>query len=462
MKTWSKGETIGHRYRLVAEIGSGGMGRVFLAEHLALGCEVAVKILRQADEGDDVRGARFEREARTAASLRGAHVVQVLDHGIDEGTPYIVMELLRGESLRARLEREARLDPLALARVLVHVARALGRAHARGVVHRDLKPENVFIVRDEAGETVKVLDFGIAKVDEKLVSKGRVTESGAILGTPLYMSPEQLRGRNVDGQADLWSLAVIAFECMCGRPPFEGDSLADLIVNISTGPVPVPSSVTAVPDGFDDWFARGIRRAPKERFGSAQELAEAYVALLDDVPSDLWVWPSDVGIEGATTDLVAIESRPPVARGDLERETLAEPVTEDRARKAPAPSAPHAAEKTRTWLWVALTLSPIVAAFVLLRSPPSRDGERATQPLLVAVSAPIPEGDTPTEASSSALEPPRPVARASVPVVLTAPAPSASAGAAKRVRGTGGAALSAGPPATSSSARSELQRELAF
>ncbi|MBL8744468.1 MAG: serine/threonine protein kinase, partial [Myxococcales bacterium] len=426
MKTWSKGETIGHRYRLVAEIGSGGLGQVYLAEHLTLGCEVAVKLLRPAADGGDVRGTRFEREARTAASLRGAHVVQVLDHGIDQGTPYIVMELLQGESLRARLDREGMLQPVALARVLVHVARALGRAHARGIVHRDLKPENVFIVREETGEHVKVLDFGIAKVDEKLAAKGRVTESGAILGTPVYMSPEQLRGRNVDGQADLWSLAVIAFECACGRPPFEGDSLADLIVNISTGPIPVPSSLAEVPDGFDEWFARGTRRSPDERFSSAQELAEAYVALLSDAPSDLATWPADPATGGSEPP----EDYRPLAELELERETLAEPTTGTRSR-AVLPTAPRSGEKTRTWLWLALTLMPMVAAFVFLRRPRAEERETPPEPpvaerLVAPSSSPSParplstvtesEAGAPMSAAPAASPEPRPAAAATTKV----------------------------------------------
>ena len=213
---------------------------------------------------------------KAAASLRSAHVVQVFDYGVDEGDPYLAMELLEGESLADRLLRVRRLSYVETTRFLTHAARALARAHEAGIVHRDLKPDNVFLVRNDDQEVAKVLDFGIAKHGVALGSGKGPTRTGNILGTPAYMSPEQAQGtKAVDGRSDLWALGVIAYECVVGHVPFESQALGDLLLKICVHPIPVPSEHGAVPPGFDAWFARACCRDVDARFQTAKELAEA-------------------------------------------------------------------------------------------------------------------------------------------------------------------------------------------
>jgi len=262
------------------------MGSVWLAEHLTLCSQVAIKLIHvDMASSAEVLG-RFLREAQAAASLRSPHVVQILDHGVDEGTPYIAMELLEGESLADRLVRVGRLEPVAVGRMMTEVGRAMGRAHEAGIVHRDLKPDNVFLVRNDDDEVTKVLDFGIAKAASGPGGLGAAassaTRTGALLGTPYYMSPEQAEGaRSLDHRTDIWAMGVIAFECLLGRRPFDAESLGGLLLAICTRPIPIPSQCGPVPSGFDAWFARVCNRDPAQRFASARDAASELKRLCD-------------------------------------------------------------------------------------------------------------------------------------------------------------------------------------
>jgi len=254
------------------------MGAVWRAEHVQLGTPAAVKLIDASFAENEEALSRFKREAQAAATLRSPHVVQILDYGVDEGTPYIAMELLDGESLADRLQRRRCLTPAETSTLVTHVARAVGKAHDAGIVHRDLKPENIFVVRNDDEEVGKVLDFGIAKSTGQGAGAavGPQTQTGAMLGTPYYMSPEQAAGRKeVDHRADLWAMAVIAYECLLGRRPFDDDTLGGLVLSICTGEIPVPSQVGPVPPGFDAWFARGCARDPCWRFQSVRDLAQS-------------------------------------------------------------------------------------------------------------------------------------------------------------------------------------------
>jgi serine/threonine-protein kinase len=263
------------RYRLERQLGKGGMGSVWLAEHLALRSWVAVKLMDPAIAATPEGAERFRREAQAAASLRSAHVVQVLDYGVHETTPYLVMELMQGESLAGCLERERRLSPERTVAIMTQVARALGRAHSAGIVHRDLKPDNIFLVREDDQELVKILDFGIAKTPQSQFG-GMETRTGVTMGTPYYMSPEQVEGKKaVDFRTDLWAMAVIACECMTGVRPFDGSTFGELLLNICARPIPTPSSQGLYLPGFDEWFAKATNRDPEQRFASAQELANS-------------------------------------------------------------------------------------------------------------------------------------------------------------------------------------------
>jgi serine/threonine protein kinase len=272
------------KYRLVRQLGKGGMGTVWHAEHLTLSSPVALKLLEPGTTREPDALQRFLREARTAAALRSPHVVQILDYGIDADTPYIAMELLEGESLAARLSRLGTLSPAETARIVQHVGRAMARAHDAGVIHRDLKPENVFIVENDDEEVIKVLDFGIAKTTAAgmTASAAGATRTGALLGTPFYMSPEQCEAsKDIDHRTDIWSLGVLAYKCLLGRSAFAGESLGQVILAICSHPLPVPSRAGAVPDGFDAWFARACARSPRDRFDSAKLAASEFVRLCD-------------------------------------------------------------------------------------------------------------------------------------------------------------------------------------
>ncbi|WP_437956581.1 protein kinase [Sorangium sp. So ce119] len=273
------GITIAGRYRVERELARGAMGSVWVGRHLQLGVELAIKFMAPQFANSAELRARFEREARAAAVLKSAHAVQIYDYGIEDETPYIVMELLEGEDLAARLGRERRLGlPVTLA-ILDHVGRALRRAHELGLVHRDLKPSNIFLSLQDGELVAKVVDFGVAKVT--FVESAGATRTGSLLGSPSYMSPEQVRSSSkVDHRSDLWSLGVIAFQCVTGQLPFPGQELGDVLVEICTAPIPLPSEVApGLGAEVDAFFHRALERDPARRFQSATELVEAFAAL---------------------------------------------------------------------------------------------------------------------------------------------------------------------------------------
>ena len=261
--------------RLTRPLGAGGMGSVWVADHLALKTEVVVKFMSKelAQSPDAV--ARFSREAAAASQVKSPHVVQTFDHGVTtDGVPYIVMELLDGTDLARHLEKRGKMLPAEVTAIYTQVAKALGKAHAVGIVHRDLKPDNIFLCAGEGDDLfVKVLDFGIAKGDARL---GSGTTTGQVIGTPYYMSPEQIVGsRTIDLRADIWSLGVVAFELLTGKRPFDGETIGALTLAIH-GRSPLPSSVDpSLPPAFDGWFARSCAVSPAVRFASMKDAARA-------------------------------------------------------------------------------------------------------------------------------------------------------------------------------------------
>jgi eukaryotic-like serine/threonine-protein kinase len=272
---------VADRFRLNQLLGRGGMGSVWQATHLGLDIPCAVKFIEGEIAQLPEAQARFEREAKAAAQLRSPHVVQILDHGVWQGTPYIAMELLDGEDLGKRLARAGRLPPPDVLRIVTQVSRALTKAHSLGIVHRDLKPDNIFLVRDDDREIAKVLDFGIAKSTTTGID-GSNTKTGAMLGTPYYMSPEQAQGtKAIDQRSDLWSLAIIVFQALTGRLPFESEALGDLLVKIIISPVPMPSQfVSDLPPSFDRWWGRAAQRDPTLRFQTAREFGDSLALAL--------------------------------------------------------------------------------------------------------------------------------------------------------------------------------------
>jgi serine/threonine-protein kinase len=353
----SEGTILAGKYRLVELIGRGGMGSVWRAERLGWASPVAIKLMNVAH--NPLTLARFQREARLAATLRSVHVVQVLDDGVDEisGAPFIVMELLEGESLAERLLRMKRLRPEVVAQIITQIARALGRAHEVGLIHRDLKPDNILLVRNDDEEVVKVFDFGIAKFTTDESKLDERTLAGHVMGTPAYMSPEQLTSsRELDHRSDLWSLAVIACECMSGARPFEADNLVSLAFRICANDPPRPSTLGPVPDGFDAWFARAIAQDPRDRFPSAKVMAEELRGLCGQLPM-LWV-PEGAGpVQHATSANTELEPVLELTRRVTRTRPPSEPLWSITELASVLPSQrPSARADARGGSWVALLI----------------------------------------------------------------------------------------------------------
>jgi serine/threonine-protein kinase len=448
--SWGPGRLIAGRYRLVSQLGEGGMGAVWRADHLTLNSPVAIKLIDPTISGTQGAIERFEREAQASASLRSPHVVQIFDYGIDEGVPYIAMEMLEGESLADRLARSPVLPYAQTAKFVAHVGRALSKAHEAGIIHRDLKPENVFLVRNEDDEMAKVLDFGIAKLTAQPLGapSGGKTKTGTLLGTPSYMSPEQAQGiKTIDWRSDLWSLAVIAFECVCGRTPFQSEALGDLLVKICVHPIPIPSQVAQVPPGFDAWFARAANRDPGLRYQSAKELADALRAVL-----------APDGLERSSIGIYGISSAPPMLSGGA----AAAATVQLPGSFAPPSSGPAARPNTvagvsishpspgrgRTALWIGLgalglgAIGTAAAWFGFVRGAPPVSSVAAEQSTLTAA-ATAPPAVTVTAAPAVTT-----VATVSPqPSVSAAPAPPASTPApTRRVQKPAAASSSSSSP----------------
>jgi eukaryotic-like serine/threonine-protein kinase len=275
------GQSVGN-YRITGLLGQGGMGMVYLAEHPGIGRKAAVKILHPALARDRDMVTRFLNEARAVNAIHHPGIVEIFDSGsLDQAeTWYIVMEFLDGESLAARLRRGRMPLPEAL-EIGRQACLALGAAHAKGIIHRDLKPDNLFLVPDPnqpARELVKVLDFGIAKLSPGPTTAGSVrTRTGAVLGTPLYMSPEQCRGtREIDHRTDVYALGVILYEMVCGRPPFFSEGFGELAhLHISAPPPPPRQHVPGLPRDVEQLLLRALQKDPPARFSSMAELYRA-------------------------------------------------------------------------------------------------------------------------------------------------------------------------------------------
>jgi eukaryotic-like serine/threonine-protein kinase len=280
------GKVIAGKYELVRLIGKGAMGEVWLAKHNTLGGEFAIKLVEPADDIEaETAAGRFQLEAQIAAKLsrRTRHIVSVSDHGEEHGLAYLVMELLEGESLEARVARQKRLDLPEIAAIVSQVSRALSLAHEEGVFHRDLKPANVWLGKDEDGRlVVKLLDFGIARAKVFKTQSPFVTSKDMVLGTPSYMSPEQARGLDtLDHRCDLWALSVVAYEAMTATIPFEGETVEDIFLSICTfRVVPITSRRPELAPAVDAYFSRAFAPKIEERYANAAELAVAFESLI--------------------------------------------------------------------------------------------------------------------------------------------------------------------------------------
>jgi eukaryotic-like serine/threonine-protein kinase len=271
------------QYRVIGTLGRGGMGVVHAAEHALLGRRAAIKVLRSELSRDQDAVTRFFNEARAAAAIRHPGIVEVYDFGwTRDGAAFLVMEYLEGEALTRRSERARFRWPAALA-IARQIAGALAAAHAMGIVHRDLKPDNVFLVPDPdvpGGERIKLLDFGIAKLAVASSTLHSVTRTGAVIGTPTYMAPEQCRGVAVDHRADLYALGCVMYELCCGRPPFVGEAAGDLLAAHIHLPVPSMSNTNAeIPQMVEALVRRLLAKAPVDRLQTADKVILAIDAL---------------------------------------------------------------------------------------------------------------------------------------------------------------------------------------
>jgi hypothetical protein len=274
------GEQFGN-YRSLALLGEGGMGAVYLAEHPGIGRRVAVKVLHKNYTRDEHLLARFLNEARAANAIRHPNIIEILDSGMmADGTPFLVMELLEGESLGTRLRQNGAL-PIAVAVDFAYqTASALGAAHAKGIVHRDLKPDNLFIVpdlHDTKRERIKVLDFGIAKLQQGSVADSVKTRTGTLMGTPIYMSPEQCRGtRTVDHRSDIYSLGVIFYEMLVGQPPFVSEGFGELVnMHLNVQPASARSKRPEIPPALDALVMKMLAKNPEDRYPGMGEFQTA-------------------------------------------------------------------------------------------------------------------------------------------------------------------------------------------
>jgi serine/threonine-protein kinase len=277
VSTFVRGALIAGRYRLERPLAKGGMGSVWIARHVELDVDVAVKLVSEELKSEETTHRRLRREAKAAAKLKSPHITQIHDSGVHEGAPYIVMELLEGDCLDELLFREGKLPVERAQQLFAELCAGLSVAHEAGIVHRDLKPSNIFVARVAGKDVVKILDFGIAKDTRTQVPDHDPTASGTLLGSPRYMSPEQATGERVDFRSDLWSAAVVLFEVITGRRLFAADNLGRIIADICAGELPAPSAVnTDLDEHIDAFFAVALERVPQRRFESATEMARAF------------------------------------------------------------------------------------------------------------------------------------------------------------------------------------------
>lgn len=273
-----RGDVIDGRYEVVRRVARGGMAEVWAVRHRTVDQLFAMKLLAPVcGVGDDTL-SRFELEARISAMLgrKSHHIVPVIDYGVHEGRPYLVMPLLEGPSLEEILAK----GPLTIAdtlSVVEQIARALTTAHAAFVLHRDLKAGNVLLSTEEGELVARVTDFGLAKPDDRAhLAHAHQTLKGIVLGTPMSMSPEQARGEPLDARCDVWGLACLAYRCLVGRDPFVGRSVREVLLHVVSGEFPLPSRVEpALPRGLDEVFRKAFARNIDERPATPRAFAEA-------------------------------------------------------------------------------------------------------------------------------------------------------------------------------------------
>jgi serine/threonine-protein kinase len=345
------GRTIGN-YRLVEAIGSGGMGDVYKAVNDAIGARVAIKVLNATGAADEASAARFLREARAVNRIDHEDVVKVVDAGrlAPEGRPYLVMELLEGESLADALKRTRR-PPLGTAcKIIDRVLAVAEAAHARGIVHRDLKPQNIFLTH--SGRTI-VLDFGVAKLLDAS-SDAKLTLTGSVVGTPHYMAPEQIRGVEVDHRSDLYAIGCVLYELVAGRRPFDSDVAGDVLeAHLARRPAPPRAVWPDIPEKLQAVVLTALAKAPEARFQSAAAMRAALASATAELPPEAFAplpgaarRPS-MPPEGARSSPPRVVA-PPTGDAVVTVPARAAPHTHDHATLPSQPAAPATGDEVAT------------------------------------------------------------------------------------------------------------------
>ena len=384
------GERIG-AYTILQQIGEGGMGTVWIAEHAMLGRRAAIKMLHAGVSGHPDITTRFFNEARAAAAIQDPGIVQIFDFGQHtDGRAYIVMELLEGEPLDRRLNRLGRLPVRDALRIMRQVASSLGAAHKRGIVHRDLKPDNVFLVRDAevaGGERAKILDFGIAKIVD---ASGLKTDTAVVMGTPMFMSPEQCRGAGkVDQRTDVYSLGCLLFTLITGRTPFLGEGPGDIIAMHLREMPPVPSTLSAdIPHSVDSLVLRCMEKDPARRYDSALEVAEA----LEKIHA----------VTGARAASMHDETGTSASSIKLSHPTTLSPYS-----KAEKAQVAKRGQSRGGWWFVGGVAATLAVTTVVVLS--LRDGEAPTRTISTNSPSPGENGLTPGDRQQSEPPPPEPI-----------------------------------------------------
>jgi serine/threonine protein kinase len=409
------GDVLVQKYRVDQVLGRGGMGIVFSAKHLLLGERVAIKVLTRSASEHQEALKRLQREARILARLDNEHVVRVLDLGqLENGAPFIVMEYLAGRDLGSLLEEQGRFAPQVAVGLVLQTAVALAAAHSNGVVHRDIKPENLFCVEREGSRLVKVLDFGVSRLersrdDDVLMSS--VTHSNSVVGTPLYMSPEQIRNvKEVDARSDIWSLGVVLYELMAGVPPFVGASLGDVVVKIAAEDTPpLIGVVPAVDPGLAAVVTRCLEKDRERRFRSVAELARALGPFAPAGSEQMIERIESMLKQAASEPASAIHSSAAEDGSGREPEATPPSVT-------PPPPAPEQRNKrrSRSFGFAAAALVAMAASFAWLFAGPSVIEPRGTGALATGALA--------TVRVDESVSPPNPSSKAIV-VTPVAPVP---------------------------------------
>ncbi|HLU66390.1 MAG TPA: protein kinase [Kofleriaceae bacterium] len=386
------GEIVGN-YRITDQIGTGGMGAVYRAEHVLLGKSAAVKVLLPERSQSQEIVERFFNEAKAASLIRDPGIVEIFDFGrLPDGNAYIVMELLEGETLGERLRREGRLSANRAVSIVRHVAGTLAAAHKNGIIHRDLKPDNIFLVKDPAmprGERAKLLDFGIAKLATGNKPSDLVkTETGRLMGTPYYMSPEQCRGAGrVDHRTDTYSLGCVLYQMLTGRPPFVLEGAGEILAaHIHVPPTPPRAHEPDVPAALEAVVLRMIAKEPSRRYQDMEEVVEALNEVVPRFAGEEEPEPSLASSDRFRNRAGTRPLTPPVVTeattlNSTSGEIATAPTQDDHPR-AWRRAAPYLAATA-----LALGAGAAVAFAVASRQPERADGAEPTEPVAVEPAA---------------------------------------------------------------------------